>query len=255
MKKFKWNRFYTILVLLMFITMTYASVNTNLFIDGKGYVRVEEEIRITDVQLIESESNAYEAYEPSFTKNTVTINANLPKQASTQTYQVTIKNSSNYDFDIQEILEETYSNTNISYEITGVQKNTLLEANTTTTFTIRLFNNTTIEEEEDAYQTEDFTFDYTGSEQEFIVPYDGDYTIEVWGAQGGSANTTYSGGYGGYSTGTIHLKQNQKIYINVGGTGQLCENDTKDGGYNGGGACTKYPDDAAEGSTNLYSSG
>ncbi|MBQ8131205.1 MAG: hypothetical protein IJ193_01800, partial [Bacilli bacterium] len=240
MKKFKWNRTCTILVLIMFITITFASFNTDLFINGKAYIRVDSDIRITDIKLVESESSAYETYAPEYTKDSISINSNLPKQNSTLTYQITIKNSSNDDYDVQNIIEQTYSNTNISYEITGLTvDDTILEANTTSTFLLKLTNNTTIVEEEDKYETKEYIFDYTGSEQVFIVPYDGDYTLEVWGAQGGyGCSEEYHGGYGGYSKGTIRLRRNKKIYINVGGAGSnglTKTTEIKEGGYNGGG--------------------
>ncbi|MBQ8132655.1 MAG: hypothetical protein IJ193_09200 [Bacilli bacterium] len=204
MKKFKWNRFYTILVLLMFITVTFASFNTDLFINGKAYLRVDEAIRIIDIKLLETANEGYETFEPEYDKNAVTMDANLPKQNSSVTYQVSIKNSYPYDYDITDILEDTYTNSDVKYEIVGVEKNTILPANTTTTFTIKFTNNKTITEEDDVYETKEYTFNYTGGEQVFTVPYDGEYTLEVWGAQG-----EYSGGYGGYSKGTISLKKNK----------------------------------------------
>ena len=45
-----------------------------------------------------------------------------------------------------------------------------------------------------------WNFDYTGGEQTFTAPVSGTYKLETWGAQGGSANETYYGGYGGYCT-------------------------------------------------------
>lgn len=83
----------------------------------------------------------------------------------------------------------------------------------------------------------DKTFDYTGSEQTYTVKLDGKYKLEVWGAQGGSYNSEYYGGYGGYSVGTIELKKKQMIYVYVGGQGTIL-NDNSDyipGGFNGGG--------------------
>ena len=84
-------------------------------------------------------------------------------------------------------------------------------------------------------------FEYTGDYQTFIAPYTGKYTFELWGAQGGygRTSTTYIGGYGAYTKGTIELKAGQKLYIYVGGKGQdhaQNYNTIVDGGYNGGGA-------------------
>lgn len=85
----------------------------------------------------------------------------------------------------------------------------------------------------------EWTFDYTGNEQEFIVPCSGKYKLETWGAQGGSGiyNSKGSdGGYGAYATGEIYLS-NDILYINVGGHGianKLIDG-IELGGYNGGG--------------------
>lgn len=74
-------------------------------------------------------------------------------------------------------------------------------------------------------------FDYTGGEQEFIIPCSGNYKIELWGAQGGSMSG-YTGGKGAYTAGSVHLNQNSNIYIYIGGAGS----DTDySGSYNGGG--------------------
>jgi len=85
--------------------------------------------------------------------------------------------------------------------------------------------------------TKEWTFDYTGGEQEFVVPYDGIYKLEVWGAQGGSYNEIYYGGYGGYATGSINFIKGQKLYVNVGGVGERATvaGAAISGGYNGGG--------------------
>lgn len=86
------------------------------------------------------------------------------------------------------------------------------------------------------YVKEVYEFDYTGSEQVFTVPVSGIYKLETWGAQGGNATDVYIGGYGGYSDGTLRLKNNQEIYINVGGLGKSNGYKSElNGGYNGGG--------------------
>ena len=94
-----------------------------------------------------------------------------------------------------------------------------------------------------------WNFDYTGSEQTFTVPCDGEYKLETWGAQGGSYNEEYEGGYGGYSSGTASIKENDKLYVNVGGLGNIVNDFSPviPGGYNGGGdayvikeSCSNY---------------
>ncbi|MDA7757997.1 glycine-rich protein, partial [Opitutales bacterium] len=82
--------------------------------------------------------------------------------------------------------------------------------------------------------------------QEWVVPADGDYSIEAYGAQGGSGGTWSSsfystGGLGGYASGKIFLNAGATIYIFVGQQGEGYPNRTerigsiKRGGWNGGG--------------------
>ena len=83
-----------------------------------------------------------------------------------------------------------------------------------------------------------WNFDYTGSEQEFTTPCNGNYKLETWGAQGGfSRNIDVIGGNGGYSTGIIKINYLEKIYIDVGGAGidGIDTSADRRGGYNGGG--------------------
>ena len=96
-------------------------------------------------------------------------------------------------------------------------------------------------------------YNYTGNYQTFIAPDNGDYIIELWGAQGNHANRGRSyGGYGAYTYGIINLSKEQKLYVYVGehrndrtaswnaGTTGGASSDTTNGGaangYGGGGA-------------------
>ncbi|MBQ8219417.1 MAG: InlB B-repeat-containing protein, partial [Bacilli bacterium] len=75
-------------------------------------------------------------------------------------------------------------------------------------------------------------YSYSGSYKEYIVPADGYYQIEAWGASGGQYSS-YASGKGGYSSGIIYLQKDESIYIYVGGLGSTGSNAA--GGYNGGG--------------------
>ena len=81
------------------------------------------------------------------------------------------------------------------------------------------------------------TFAYTGKEQTFVVPHDGYYKLEAWGAEGGNT-TNATGGKGAYTSGIIQLEKNEKLYLHVGGKGTQAQTavvgSTPAGGYNGG---------------------
>lgn len=73
-------------------------------------------------------------------------------------------------------------------------------------------------------------FNYTGLVQSKTLK-PGTYIIECWGGQGGTYSS-YIGGYGGYSKGTITLTEATTVYISVGGAGS---SSSTTAGFNGGG--------------------
>lgn len=94
-------------------------------------------------------------------------------------------------------------------------------------------------------------FDYTGAVQTFNSVNGGIYRLEVWGAQGGSYNANYVGGYGAYATGIISVNAETTLYVVVGGAGignTIGELGTVPGGYNGGGNGNVINNDVFSGS-------
>lgn len=86
-------------------------------------------------------------------------------------------------------------------------------------------------------------FDYTGSVQEFVVPKDGLYKIECWGASGGRSSGDFIHNNGAYTSGEITLKKGEKLYIYVGQEGiagaikyNSSETSNAKATFNGGGA-------------------
>ena len=75
-------------------------------------------------------------------------------------------------------------------------------------------------------------FSYTGKAEEYIVPRDGWYYIEMAGGQGGT-----NGGLGAKISGYIELEAGEKLYFYVGGEGTGYNTNCRTSGYefNGGG--------------------
>lgn len=97
-----------------------------------------------------------------------------------------------------------------------------------TVYTARAFKNMTYTK----------SFSYTGSMQSYRLPLDGDYKIQVYGAQGGRYEMQF-GGFGGNLSGYAKLEKGTMLYINVGGGGQGSNHEYAAGGYNGGGDSIK----------------
>lgn len=79
----------------------------------------------------------------------------------------------------------------------------------------------------------------------YVVPKDGTYRIELWGAQGGG-NT--NSGFGAYTAGSINLKKGEKLYFYVGNKPTRAEDS-----FNGGGKANNsyYPSDDGGGATDV----
>lgn len=75
---------------------------------------------------------------------------------------------------------------------------------------------------------------YSGTYKSIQLPK-GEYKLEVWGAQGGG-RSSYIGGKGGYSYGTINLAEKTTFFIYAGGYPGI----SKSAGFNGGGATSNY---------------
>lgn len=112
------------------------------------------------------------------------------------------------------------------------------------------------------------SYDFTGSEQIFVAPYNGNYEIELWGAAGGKvayfiipSMIENKNGRGAYVKGTIHLKEGDLLYVQVGGKGEDGKVHKEGsrftafgypstggkGGYNGGGDGFEDPETQAGG--------
>ena len=81
--------------------------------------------------------------------------------------------------------------------------------------------------------TTEYDFPYTGNYVQFVIPQDGIYEFEVWGASGSDAKgegIVAEGGLGGHSKGYKKMKKDETVYVYNGGTA----------GANGGGSGYSY---------------
>ncbi len=108
---------FIILLSITFISIGYAALNTNLTISGESLVTGKPSIRITDVYVLNQESNASVTYNPNFTDTNSNISVTLPNQDSKITLIIEITNTTDNYYHLDKILEDINSNSNISYDI------------------------------------------------------------------------------------------------------------------------------------------
>ena len=138
------NRFGIIIILTIAIIFTsygYAALNTDLSISGEAYVRVDEDIRITNINVVSSENQGYETYNSKYSKDTTSMFTTLPTANSSVTYEITVKNKSSDRYILSDLIESTYSNKNIKYELIGLKVNDIIDSKEERKFKIKLTTN------------------------------------------------------------------------------------------------------------------
>ena len=252
-----------LIIAILIIAIGFAAISTTLIINGNARVSENtDDFSVIFTKAMLDDENIY-ANVISQDKKTITFETKDLKtlnDSSVLNYKVT-NNSSNYDAEVtvncklRDNAEAKY--TSIKNELENNATKVLAKETLNGTLTVTL-NKTSAEEVTEEYVCTlevnaverdelgyagptEWTFAYTGEEQTFIVPTTGSYKLETWGAQGGSYST-YRGGFGAYSVGSIYLVKNTKVYINAGGTGTIGKMTSSaivtSGGYNGGGANT-----------------
>ena len=116
----------TIFLIVLFNSIVYSSLNSEMFINGDAHIRVDKDIRITNVKVLEQTNNAYETYNNDYSKNTTSMQVTLPSSESVMIYEVIITNKGSTDYEVTNIVEESYSNSDIKYELIGMEKGTII---------------------------------------------------------------------------------------------------------------------------------
>lgn len=105
-----------VFILVCSISVVCSSYNQTMLINGEAYLRIDEEIRVTDIKLYDTKNEAYETYKSGYSKNSTNMYISLPKLDSTITYEITVTNKSAYLFIISAI-ESSLVNDAIVYEM------------------------------------------------------------------------------------------------------------------------------------------
>lgn len=108
--------FLLLLLVICSITVVCSSFDAEMLITGDGTIRVDEDVRIIDLEMNSVLNSAFETYNYSYSKNTTAMYITLPQLNSTITYKVTIQNKTDYVYVVSN-LKADISNTNITYTI------------------------------------------------------------------------------------------------------------------------------------------
>ena len=254
-----------LLLLVVGISIGYAAITTTLNINGNTKIeKASWDVHFENLVLSEGIVDATVDASIDSTKTVIDYTINLVEPGDFYEFTVDIVNNGSIDAMISEVLKEgltTEQEKYIDYSVKYtdgfevLEKDSLIAGNSrNVTVIVKYKEDIDAEDlptEEQAlnlsfavtYIQDDGTstvvcdydigsewdFNYSGQVDEFVVPCNGTYKFEVYGAQGGTVNSGI-GGAGGYSVGNKKLVEDTNLYITVGGTSTSIT-----GGYNGGG--------------------
>ncbi len=108
--------FSLLLLVICSITVVCSSFDEKMMITGDGVIRVDEDVRIINLEMNSVLNSAFETYNCSYSKDTTAMYVTLPELDSTITYKVTVKNKTDYVY-IVSSLRANIDNTNMTYTL------------------------------------------------------------------------------------------------------------------------------------------
>ncbi len=137
---------FTCFISVMFMSVGYSVLNTELTISGEATVSAApaiDGIKVTNISVIEETNGAFQTYTPTFTDDTSNLFVTLPNLNSTITFLVEVTNETDIYYHLDFINELLQVNNSIGYEIVNKEAQYFLE-NSVTELEIRFFHKTDI---------------------------------------------------------------------------------------------------------------
>jgi len=131
----KWLVSFSLVVFLaiLFVSYGYAALNTKMSISGEAYVRVESDIRVTNLKLTSISSGGYETYNSKYFKDTTKVFVTLPANGSA-IYEVEVTNKSTDEYFLKSLTS------NVIYEIMDSKVYDIFPGKSTKKFRIKITN-------------------------------------------------------------------------------------------------------------------
>ena len=120
------------------LSVGYAALNREIKISGEAAFRVEEDIRVTDINLSETINKGLENYTPDYSKDTIKMGVDLNEVTSEVVYNVEITNSGNVAMWIDSIEAPVNNNTNMEYVLEGIGIKELMQPGDIKEFKVRI---------------------------------------------------------------------------------------------------------------------
>ncbi len=138
------NLFVTFIIFsaIIFMSIGYAALNTELTISGEATVLASKGIKITNITIKETTNGGYETYSSTFSPNSSDFFVTLPNINSSITFLIEVTNDDDIYYHLDLITENNLSNSNIGYEIIDKEAQYFLE-NSIAELEIKFFHKNT----------------------------------------------------------------------------------------------------------------
>ncbi len=100
---------------IIFMTIGYSALNTNLSISGNANVNKPDTIKISNTTINKQVSGAYLTYTPTFTNNSTNIAVTLPNSESSIILDIEITNDTSDNYHLKDIIKTLDTNPSIEY--------------------------------------------------------------------------------------------------------------------------------------------
>ncbi len=140
-KKYFKERYKIILLIIALCTVTVVSAayDEEMTITGNGIIRVDADIRVTNVKLIDKTGESYEEYNSRYSKDKTSMFVVLPSNTAI-TYEVEITNKNINNYYLKQIELENELEEGITYDILNYNSEELIDKNTTKKLQIQIKN-------------------------------------------------------------------------------------------------------------------
>ena len=128
--------------ILLSMSLVYAVSSSTLTVDGSAYVRSNDDIRITNIELNNSTNGGYLNENLEFSNHTFNVNGHIPSALGANgnlIVDVTITNLSSSNVLITSVRSINFSNTNMTYTLENITPNeTVIPAASDYTFQVKI---------------------------------------------------------------------------------------------------------------------
>ena len=185
-------------MILVIMGVGYAAFQSQLKISGTSNITSNWSVKITDIQSKVVSGTPTNASEPTHTDTTATFSTRLISPGDTMQYDVTVLNEGDIDAKLDKITIPESTNPAIGFEVSGIEKGSLLRSKETALLTVTVKYNNVTEQPSNLTADLKVTLDYSQAPEGYVPPVTGPsiggQPVEIVESGDGLYEDTYESG-------------------------------------------------------------